>query len=69
MFDLLDEMPQQHGAHPFVTSREKFVSVVEDHLEQGGERGFEVGDVGQVELDILTFEQLVVGGVRGRVGL
>ena len=69
MFDLLDEVPQQHGAYPFVTSREQLVPVVEDHLEQGRERRFEVGDVGQVELDILTFEQLVVGGVRGGVGL
>ena len=52
-----------------VASCEEFVPVVEDHLEQGGKRGFEVGDVGQVELDILTFQRLVVGGVRGSVDL
>ena len=42
--------------------------VVEDHLEQRRERRFEVGDVGQMELDVFAFEQLVVGGVRRGVG-
>src|ERR1039458_8172500 len=47
VLDFLDKVPQEQGADPFVTPLEKLASVVEDHLEQGGEGGLEIGDVGQ----------------------
>ena len=53
MLDLFDEVPEQHGADPFVAPLEELVAIVEDHLEQGREGGLEVGDVGQVEF-VLT---------------
>src|ERR1035437_1873742 len=69
VLDFLDKVPQEQGADPFVTPLEKLASVVEDHLEQGCEGGLEIGDVGQVELDTLTLEELVIGSVGRLVGL
>ena len=67
VLDLLDEVPEEQGPDPFVAAFEQGPAVVEDHLEQRGEGGLEVGDVGEVELEVLLFEQATLE-VLGRSG-
>ena len=63
MLDLFDEVPEEEGADPLVAALEQRSAVVEHHLEERSKRRFEVRDVGEVELEILVREQLVVRGV------
>lgn len=69
VLDLLDEVPEEQGPNPFVTAFEERASVVEDHLEQRSEGGLQVGDVGEVEVQRLALEKLVVGGCHRGEGV